>query len=137
MTVPNLQELFGSRFRIGHDPAAVTYAERADPWMQTIRCRRGVVIYPQEEGMLAVEIDVHPGLAKQVEAIEGVKVYQAGGQWPGSREECTYHFPLSAFDAVAAIVKPMRRPKLTPEQRAEKSANMAKVRESKGVAVSK
>jgi hypothetical protein len=40
----DLRKTFGSRFRIGHDPAAVTRTERNDPWMMLL-CERGI-IYP-------------------------------------------------------------------------------------------
>ncbi len=60
----NLRERFGDRYRIGHDPAAVTYAERQDRWMQTIPCTGGgVIIYPHGGDLLAVEIDYRPILA--------------------------------------------------------------------------
>jgi hypothetical protein len=44
-TPPNLKKLFGDRFRIGHDTAAATVTEKADPWMMTLPCENGV-IYP-------------------------------------------------------------------------------------------
>jgi hypothetical protein len=35
-TCINLAQMFGDRYRIGHDEAAVTWGERSDPWMMTI-----------------------------------------------------------------------------------------------------
>jgi hypothetical protein len=116
----NLREQFGDRFRIGHDPAAQTWGERRDPWMLTIPCRRGV-IYPHGD-LLAVEIDGHRRLAKRVAAIPGVSVYLDGD------DEKTFLFPMEAFDAVAAVVRPKRRPQLTGQQRAERAERMRRVR---------
>lgn len=110
-TCLNLAELFGDRYRIGHDEVAQTWGERADPWMMTILCRRGV-IYPQGGDLLAVEVDYRPGIAKQLAALGGVRCVQDGDH------EKTFVFPVALFDAVAAIVKPRKRRKLSPERRA-------------------
>jgi hypothetical protein len=116
---PNLKELFGDRFKIGHDPAAVTWGEKSDPWMMTVLCKGGVVIYPFSDGKLAVEIDYHGGVAKQVAAIPGVRSHQDGDN------EHTFVFPLELFDEVAAIVKPRRRRRMTEEQKAISRARLA------------
>jgi hypothetical protein len=119
-TCPNLKALFGDRYRIGHDPSAVTWGERADPWAMTLPCRGGVVIYPHGDGMLAVEIDYHRHLAKRVGAIPGIRLHQGGDR------ERTFLFPLELFDRVAELVKPRRRRRLSPEHREASRARLAR-----------
>src|SRR5262249_55415242 len=105
-TCLDLRQLFGETYRIGHDPAAVTRSEKNDPWMATIPCRLGT-IYPHGGDTLAVEIDGHPGVARKVAAIAGVRLHQEGDR------EKTYLFQLDLFPQVAALVKPRRRRKLS------------------------
>src|SRR5262249_34671141 len=111
-TCINLTELFGDRYRLGHDPAAQTRGERADPWAMTLPWQCGT-IYPHGGDLLAVEANYRPGIAKQVAALDGVRCVQDGDQ------EKTFVFPLDLFDSVAAIVKPRKRRRchLSPEQR--------------------
>jgi hypothetical protein len=62
----NLREQFGHVYRISfdesYDPHHVP-KKSLDPWMMTIPCARGVIIYPHGGTTLAVELDYHPGLA--------------------------------------------------------------------------
>jgi hypothetical protein len=107
---PNLKELFGDRFKIAHDEAASS-AERDDPWMMQIPCRGpGVAIYPHGTGVLAVECDNRPGIAKRLTDM-GLRLHQNG--------DCdrTFLFTLDQFEEVAAIVKPRQRRILKEEQR--------------------
>ncbi len=110
-TCINLRERFGKQYRISHDEAASAGGERADPWMMTIPGRFGTV-YPHGGESLAVEIDGHPRIAKQVEAIPGIVLHQDGNY------EKTFVFPVDLFDQVAAIVELKRVKRLTDEQRA-------------------
>jgi hypothetical protein len=122
LTCPNLRELYGSRFRIAYDDSAITPTDRRDPWLMTIPCRGGV-IYPHSAGLLAVEIDYRPHLAKRVAAIPGVRLHQCGDG------EKTFLFPLDRFEQVAEVAKPRRRRRLTPEQRAAGAGRLAAWRE--------
>src|SRR5437868_7136193 len=111
---PDLRELSGETYRISYDPAAETRGERSDPWTMQLPCAgRGVTLYPHGPDRLAVEVDRRPGVARALAALPGVTVTQDGG-FGG---EMTVTFPLERFAAVAAIVRPRRRRKLTPEQR--------------------
>ncbi len=121
---PNLRELYGDRFRIGHDPLAATPSQRKDPWMMTILCRGGAVIYPHGRGVLAGEVDYRPHLAKRLAAIPGVRLHQCGN---GER---SLLFPVNLFDQVAELVKPRRRRRLTQEQRAANVGRLAAWREN-------
>jgi hypothetical protein len=105
----DLRERLGERYRIGFDEAAVN---GNTPWMQTIPCRFGT-IYPHGNENLAVEVDGHNRIAKQVAAIPGVVLHQDGD------DEKTFVFPVSLFDKVAAIVEPKRVKRLTDEQKAK------------------
>jgi len=109
MTPPNLQNLFGNRFRVSHDPAARTYAEKQDPWMMTLPCENGV-IYPQGTNRLAVECKT--STAGKLLTLQGITVHQKGDR------EWTLLFDVAMFDAVAAIVKPKKRRLLSQEQKA-------------------
>jgi hypothetical protein len=108
MTPPNLRDLFGDRYRIGHDPAAETYAEKDDPSMQTLLCQNGI-IYTHGANRLAVECKT--ATAKRLAALPGVTRHQQGDT------EWTLLFNLAAFDAVAAIVKPRKRRKWSDDKR--------------------
>lgn len=112
---PNLPALFGFRYRITWDPAYCTHRvprSKLDPWYAQIPCRYGT-IYPVGTDRLAVEVDYHPGLAVKLARVPGVVCTQNGS------EEKTFQFPLSAFDAVAELVLPRRRRKLTEERKAK------------------
>jgi hypothetical protein len=108
-TCINLLERFGKDYRVTLDPAARTKAQKRDPWMMTIPCRGGVTIYPYGHDRLAVEVDGHPKLAKRLADIPGVTLYQDGDQ------EATLLFDVALFAQVAALVKPCRRRRLSPD----------------------
>jgi hypothetical protein len=114
---PNLGELFGDVYRISHDEAAES---RNDPWGMTMNGQLGIV-YPFGAGLLAVDVDRHPAAARNVAAIDGVRVYHDGG-WRG---EMTFVFPVELLPLVAAIVKPRKRRRLSPEQREASIARLA------------
>jgi hypothetical protein len=116
-TCPDLSELFGDVYRITHDEAAES---RNDPWGMTMNGKNGI-IYPFGHDLLAVDIDYHPAAARKVAAIPGVRLHQDGGL----RGEMTFVFPVDLFEQVAAIVKPRKRRKLSPEQREANIARLA------------
>jgi len=105
----NLRERFGQEYRIGFDEAAVN---GNTPWMQTIPCRFGT-IYPHDSDNLAVDVDGHNRIAKQVGTIPGIVLRQDGD------DEKTFVFPVGLFNQVAAIVEPKRIKRLTDEQKAK------------------
>ena len=115
MTPPNLQALFGARFRIGRDPAAQTCAEKREPWMQTLLCRNGV-IYPHGANRLAVECK--GATASRLMTLRGITVHQQGDT------DWTLTFDPAAFDAVAAIVKPRKRRLQSEEQKVACAARL-------------
>jgi hypothetical protein len=108
-TCINLRERFRQQYRTGFDQAA---ENRNDPWMMTIPCRWGT-IYPHGAEMLALELDCHPKVAKQVAAILGIVLHQDGN------EEKTFLFPVGLFDQVVALVEPKRVRRLSEEHKAK------------------
>jgi len=121
----NLRDRFGKTYRISFDPAydpKHVPRDKLDPWMMQIPCECGV-IFPHGDDVLAVEVTY--AMAKRLDAL-GLRLHQDGDI------ERTYLFPVSRFDEVAAIVKPRRRRKLSPEHReklvAAGTAALARIR---------
>lgn len=104
----DFRKRFGSELRIGLDPSA---ASPTDPWMLTLKCRFGT-IYPHGGDRLAVEVDHHPGIARQLVALPGVVLHQDGDR------EKTFLFDAAEFDSVAAIVLPRKRRRLSEDHKA-------------------
>jgi hypothetical protein len=96
---PNLRDLLGDKYQISRDPAALTRAERRNPWLQTIPCQFGA-IYPYGDGLLAAEVDYHPKKAIRLAGIPGVRLHQDGNG------EKTFVFPIELFEVVARVVQP-------------------------------
>src|SRR5271165_4413840 len=120
MIPPNLKELFGDRYRIGHDPIAQTRTERNDPWMMALQGKRGI-IYPHDENRLAVECRGSHA-RKILSAVPGATVHQRG------ETEWTILFDVADFDIVATIIRPKKRPAYTQEQRLAMSERMKTIR---------
>jgi hypothetical protein len=117
--VINLKEVFGRQYRIRWEEAREGQSQ--DPAYQQIPCRRGT-IYAHSDELLAVEVDYHRYVAARVAKIDRVTLHQDGDH------EKTFLFPVSLFSAVAAIVMPLRRPQLSPEQRQQSAERMRRLR---------
>ncbi|OAI39805.1 hypothetical protein AYO40_05450 [Planctomycetaceae bacterium SCGC AG-212-D15] len=111
----NLRERYGADFKITTDQSAET---RDDPWMWQTPCLRGM-IYPHGGDFLAVEVDYRAVTARKLAAIPGVVLHQDGDH------EKTFLFPSELFDAVAAVVLPRRKRRLSPEQRSAAIGRLA------------
>jgi hypothetical protein len=118
----NLFERFGKNYKVTFDPA---YDSRhvprrcLDPWMMQLPCRgKGVTVFPFGGDRLAVEVVGRPGLVKKLAAIPGLGVWQDGDR------EKTFLFNVALFEAVAAVVRPHRRRRLSEGQRAELAGRM-------------
>jgi hypothetical protein len=110
MACINLRERFGTDYRVSFEPAYDArgkHRRNLDPYMMTLSCRFGV-IYPHGGDTPAVEVDYHPKVAKLLAALPGVALHQDGDG------EKTFLFPVSLFEAVAAIVRPRRRRRPVP-----------------------
>ena len=121
----HLRERYGDTYRVVYEESYYAQhgpnAHRVDPAYQIIRCRGGHHIFPWGGDTLAVSLDKAPRLSKRLQAI-GCRVQQSGDDGD------TLVFDVGLFDQVAAIVKPYRRPRLTPERRAAMADRMRKVR---------
>jgi hypothetical protein len=104
----DLRERFGTRFRIGRDPAAGPRSTVL--WYATVPCARGT-IYADGPEHLRADIDGRPKLARMVAAVAGVEIVQDGDG------ETTVRFHVGQFEAVAALVRPFRRRVLSDERR--------------------
>jgi hypothetical protein len=112
----NLNELYGKRYRIKHDPAAeLEPGGKRDPWLFIIPCKYGH-IYPHSDRLLAVWV-------------EGAKIRRSiKAKFPGlecrnwsDNGEAVFLFPPDVFDRIAGIVRPWKRrgrKQLSPDERA-------------------
>lgn len=108
---PDLRHLAGKRFRTGHDPAAEHEpGGRNDPWLLTIPCQHGE-IYPHGADRLGFASKTRGEVARAVAALPGAEVVQEAS------DGMNITFPVDLFDRVAAVVKPRRKRRLSPEQR--------------------
>jgi hypothetical protein len=101
-TCLNLRESF-PQHKITFDPAA---EDTRDPWMMQIPGQHGT-IHPHGGDLLAVEVGRRPATARQLANL-GLVLHQDGDS------EKTFLFPAHQFDAVAAIVHPRKKRKVSP-----------------------
>jgi len=110
----DLRERFGDRLKVEYEEGhRAEYGPRArtdDPWLQVVPSRNGD-IYPHGGDELAAYCE-RPGIGKRLAALDCVRVHQHGDR------EITVVFDVADFDRVAAVLKPRKRRRLSPEQRA-------------------
>lgn len=108
----NLKELYGDKYKIGHDPAAELEPNgRKDPWLFIIPCRYGH-IYPYSDKLLAVWAEgriIRQRIRRRFPKLENPN-------W-GDDGEAIFLFPVVMFDGIAEIVKPKRKRQLSREHR--------------------
>lgn len=110
MNCPNLEEIAGNKYRLGWDASRV--GKERDKWLRLIPCAKGAHIYPHGPDELGVSIEGRKsGTVRKLKAI-GCIVTQLGD------DGANLIFPVSSFDAVAEIVKPIRRIRVSAERRA-------------------
>ena len=116
----DLKEHFGDHYRTFYEDSYA--AERGDkgrthdPWLLTVACRHGH-IYPHGGTMLGASTNSRGPIANRLAAPPCVRVVQEGD------DGVNVVFDVGDFDQVAAVMRPRRRRKLTPEQRTERLAN--------------
>ncbi|MCX7429200.1 MAG: hypothetical protein NTW96_26685 [Planctomycetia bacterium] len=126
----NLKEQFARKYRVVNEESY--YAEHGpnawvgDPWLQIIPCRWGH-IGPWDADRLAASVDGHAKVARRLRDLPGVEIVQ-----DGDGGEVTAAFTSDRFDEVAAIMRPRRRRRLSPEQRSAATERLRQYRESKG-----
>jgi hypothetical protein len=106
----DLQDRFGNRYRVTHDPASTPRGATDDPWYQRIPTRCGE-IFPYDDLYLVVEVEGHRKLKAQLSRLNCCEIHQTGDDF-GS-----FKFHVSDLDRIAAIVKPHRRQQLSEEER--------------------
>lgn len=122
----NLRDRFGDRYRIAFEPCyrhKGVPREKLDPCMMVIPCRAGE-IYPHGGDQLVVEINGHRRIRGKLSRLSCCRLHQDG-------DDCgSFLFDVADFDEVAAIVKPYRRPRLSPQQRAAARERMKCIRQA-------
>ena len=112
-TCINLAERFGDRYRISFDPAYDPKhrpREKLDPWYMVIPCERGE-IYPQGGDVLVVEVEGRPRTRQRLASLDCTTVHQDGDDF------AAFRFHVDDFDAIAEIMRPRKRRRLSEEQR--------------------
>ena len=110
----NLKTRFGKQYRINFDDAADAHGrprDKIDSYLQQIPCGFGTV-FPFGGNYLAVDIDHHNVLANRVAKLPGCQMIQDGDF------EKTIRFHVDQFEAVAEIVKPYRKRRVSEKEKA-------------------
>jgi hypothetical protein len=97
---------FGDKYKLSLDPAAKP--RNKDPWLITMLCRHGE-IYPFGGNLLAASTNTRGPVANQLAKLG--RIHQDGD------DGITVVFDVADFDAVAKVMKPKRRRKLSPWER--------------------
>ncbi len=111
----DLRERFGDKYFINWDECHVP-GGKSDPWLLQVRCKFGHIL-PSGGDELAVSVDGHTGIAARIRRLKCCRVYQ-----DGDFGELTAIFHVDDFGKVAAVIRPRRRPQLSEEERAARSA---------------
>ncbi len=90
-----------------------------DQWLLTIPCQFGH-IYPHGADHLGASTSFRGPVAKRLAALPCVRVVQDGD------DGINVVFHIDDFEAVAEVMKPRRRRRLTPDQRAERVERLRK-----------
>jgi hypothetical protein len=109
----NLLLRFGADYRVSFEEGYVHKGirrDKLDAWYMEIVGRFGT-IFPLGGDDLGVMVDDHPGLAKKLAALPGCRIAQHGDR------EMTFAFAVERFPAVAAIVAPRRRRRVSDAER--------------------
>lgn len=124
MNCIDLKDKYGHKYRVEHDESY--RAERGrDPWLLIIPCRHGH-IYPYGGDLLGAATNCRGPVANRLKALPGVQVVQDGD------DGINVTFRLEQFDVVAAVLKPRRRRRLSPEHKDKLVAAGAPFRKTAG-----
>ncbi len=112
----NLKERFGKRWKVRYEESyKAERGERAfapDPWLLVIACQHGE-IYPHGGNMLGVSTNRRGQISKRISELPFTKITQDGD------DGINAVFHIDNIEKVAAIMKPRRRKRLSPEHRAK------------------
>ena len=115
-TCVNLRKVFGDRFRVKYEESY--YVEKPEfraeeaPWLMIIVCQHGHIC-PWDGNRLLFCSDTRGPVLNRVMRLPYVRVAQLGS------DGGNVTFPVEHFAEVAAIVRPKRRKRLSPERRAQ------------------
>ena len=113
-TCINLKREFGDRFKVAYEESYAAergnHARAEDPWLMVILCQHGE-IYPYGDDLLVASTKKAGSIARTLKALPYVSLYREG--FCGS----DLIFPLDQFEAVAAIMKPRKRRRLSEAAR--------------------
>lgn len=124
-TCISLKERFADRFRVTYEESY--YADHGDgaraedPWLMQIECHFGTITPYGDNELIASTFRRGP-TATKLAALPCVTPWQDGDDGVSVR------FDAKDFKAVAAVMKPRRRRRLTPEHRAKLVAASAAYR---------
>ena len=116
MECVNLKKAFGDRFKIAWDESYFAEHGRSaradDPWLQIIPCQHGH-IYPYGGDRLVASTDKRGSVARKLSGFACTTV------WRDADDGVDVLFHVGDFKTVAELMKPRRRRRLSPEQRAK------------------
>lgn len=107
MQCPDLEKSYGSKYLLSWDESR---KREKDPWLRQIPCVRGHV-YVHGPGELGVALDGRVAATVKKLTALGCRVVQDGS------DGANLVFPVALFPAVAKIVRPHRRRKLSVAHR--------------------
>jgi hypothetical protein len=129
MTVTNLQEKYGKKYKVVDDGSDDPCRE-GRVWCQEIRGRHGAIYPCGLGGSLAVRVESKTRIKNSLVAArlekEGFKVLQRG-EW-----EIAFRFEPAQLTYIAELIKAKKRKHLSPENRAKALAALAKARRHRG-----
>lgn len=121
MDCVNLKKEFGKRYRVKYEESYhAEHGENAraeDPWLMTIPCRNGH-IFPWGGGDLAASTNRLGPVANALKTLPFATLAKEGS------DGVTVLFDVQHFDEVARILKPRRRRRLSPEERAKRTKRL-------------
>lgn len=128
----NLRDRFGDVYRVEYEPSYYVehgaHGRAHDPWLMIIRCQYGEVL-PWGGTTLAASSDSRGRVANRLKALPFAAVAQDGD------DGATVLFDIEHFDAVAEILKPRRRRRLTDAQRQRAAEHLRQYQPVKGQSV--
>ena len=121
MNCVNLKKMFGKRYRVRYEESyRAEHGENArveDPWLMVIPCRNGHISPWGGFGLVASTN--HPGpVANALKQLPFTSVIREG------EDGCDVLFDIRYVDAVLQIMKPRKRRRLSPEERAKRTKRL-------------
>lgn len=113
MNCIDLKKMFGQRYRITTDPAAIS--QNTDPWLRGIPCKLKGEIYPAGGYDLMVMYKADTNVARELRRWPELRVHQDASDF------VVFRFNVKHFDKVAKLVGAKRKRQMSAEERQEKA----------------